>query len=66
MRFSLFYIASILLSVILSLAALATLLPALGILNATLFAPVSTLALLSLVWINCMIRAELKRRQFGR
>jgi hypothetical protein len=65
MKFTRFYIASLILSAILTLTALVTLLPAFGILDASLYAPVSTVALLGLVWINCMIRAEMKRKQFG-
>lgn len=66
MGFTRFYIASMLLSVVLSAAALITLLPAVGINAWTLYTPVSTLTLLSLVWINCMVRAELKRKAYGR
>lgn len=65
MKFTWFYIFSMILSVILTLAALATLLPVFGILKSVLYAPVSTVALLGLIWINCMIRAEMKRRRFG-
>lgn len=66
MRFTRFYFASMLLSFVLSAGALFTLLPAVGLTELKLYAPVSTLSLLSLVWINCMVRAELKRKAYGR
>lgn len=65
MKFTRYYIFSMILSVILTLAALITLLPVFGIIQTALYPPVSTVALLGLVWINCMIRAEMKRKQFG-
>lgn len=65
MSFYRFYMPSMLLSVILSILALVTLLPAVGLMRVTLFAPVSTVVLLGMTWVNCMIRAELKRKQRG-
>ncbi len=63
MSFYRFYVPSMILSFILTIGALITLLPVFGIIHVTLFTPVSTLLLLGLTWINCMVRAELKRKQ---
>ena len=65
MKFYRFYSASMVLSFILTLGALVTLLPMIGVLRINLIPPVSTLVLLGLACINCLIRADLKRKQFG-
>jgi len=65
MGFQLFYIASMILSFILTIAALITLVPVFGV-HWMLLTPVSTLLLLGLACLNCMIRAEVKRNRFGR
>ena len=59
------YVPSMILSVLLTLAALVTLLPVFGLLSAALYPPVSTLWLLGLAGMNCMIRAEYKRKVLG-
>jgi len=59
------YVPAMILSVILPLAALVTLLPVFGLVKATLYPPVSTLVLLGLACMNCMIRAEIKRKTLG-
>lgn len=59
------YVPSMILSVILTLAALVTLLPVFGLWNVTLYPPISTLVLLGLACMNCMIRAEIKRKTLG-
>jgi hypothetical protein len=59
------YVPSMILSVLLSLAALVTLLPVFGLIKTPLYPPVSTLWLLGLAGINCMIRAEYKRKVLG-
>ncbi len=63
MGFYRFYALSMILTFILTIAAVVTLLPIFGIIHGTLYTPVSTLILLGLAWINCMIRAELKRKK---
>ncbi len=62
--YQLFYISSMVLSFLLTIAALITLLPIFGI-HWMLLTPISTLILLGLVYLNCMIRAEVKRNRFG-
>lgn len=58
------YVPSMILSVLLTLAALVSLLPIFGV-KVMLYTPVSTLVLLGLACMNCMIRAEIKRKALG-
>lgn len=58
------YMPSMILSVLLTLAALVTLLPLFGV-QVMFYTPVSTLLLLGLACLNCMIRAEIKRKALG-
>ena len=59
------YIPSMILTIVLTLAAVVTLLPMFGITSLVTYPPVSTLVLLGLACANCMIRAEMKRKTLG-
>jgi hypothetical protein len=59
MNYPQLYFPSLLVSILLTLAAVITLPSALGILSARMLTPWSTLVLLGVTCLNCILRAEL-------